>query len=109
MTRRVPADRSVGQTMIERLMFFSLSPVFRSAVARRRAAAPPCQRLLAKRAHARARPCHHCLPGTMTQPAHSLQIAAILSPFVVLPLAGWLGGRGSRAASLLSAIPALLT
>jgi multicomponent Na+:H+ antiporter subunit A len=45
----------------------------------------------------------------MIQPAHSLQIAAILSPFVVLPLAGWLGGRGSRAASLLSSIPALLT
>jgi multicomponent Na+:H+ antiporter subunit A len=34
---------------------------------------------------------------------------AVLSPFLALPLAGWLGGAGTRRASLLSILPAALT
>jgi multicomponent Na+:H+ antiporter subunit A len=39
-------------------------------------------------------------------PAH---VGLVLSPFIVLPLAGWAGSRGSRLASALAAVPAALT
>ena len=39
----------------------------------------------------------------------ALHVAIILSPFVALPLAGWLGSRGTNGARLLALIPAALT
>ena len=39
----------------------------------------------------------------------TLHVAIILSPFIVLPLAGWLGSRGTDGARLLALIPAALT
>ena len=39
----------------------------------------------------------------------TLHVAIILSPFVALPLAGWLGSRGTDGARLLALIPAALT
>jgi multicomponent Na+:H+ antiporter subunit A len=38
-----------------------------------------------------------------------LHILAILSPFIFMPAAGWLGGRGVKYARLLSLLPAALT
>ena len=39
----------------------------------------------------------------------AVHVAIVLSPFLLLPAVGWLGGRGSRDASLLAVVPALLT
>jgi multicomponent Na+:H+ antiporter subunit A len=39
----------------------------------------------------------------------AIHVAAILSPFLLIPVAGWLGGRGVRAASVLALVPACLT
>ena len=39
----------------------------------------------------------------------SVHVAIVLSPFLLLPAAGWLGGRGSRSASFLAVVPAVLT
>jgi len=39
----------------------------------------------------------------------SLHIAVVLSPFILLPIAGWLGARGAQRARLLAVIPATLT
>ena len=39
----------------------------------------------------------------------ALHIAIVLSPFILLPVAGWLGARGTHRARLLSLIPATLT
>jgi multicomponent Na+:H+ antiporter subunit A len=41
-------------------------------------------------------------------PSAALHIAVILAPFLALPLAGWLGGRGGGS-RLLAAVPAALT
>jgi multicomponent Na+:H+ antiporter subunit A len=38
-----------------------------------------------------------------------VHVGLVLAPFIVLPLAGWAGSRGSRLASLLAAVPAALT
>jgi multicomponent Na+:H+ antiporter subunit A len=38
-----------------------------------------------------------------------LHVAVVFAPFLALPLAGWLGARGPRAASLLAIVPAALT
>ena len=42
-------------------------------------------------------------------PPEALHVAVVLSPFILLPVAGWLGGRGARYASLLALVPAALT
>ena len=42
-------------------------------------------------------------------PAAGLHIAFIVSPFLALPLVGWLGGRGLRRSVLAAAIPGALT
>ena len=39
----------------------------------------------------------------------ALDAAAVLSPFLLLPVAGWLGALGGKPARLLALIPALLT
>ena len=39
----------------------------------------------------------------------ALHVAIVLSPFILLPAAGWLGVRGSNLARLLAFIPAVLT
>ena len=39
----------------------------------------------------------------------SLHVAIVLTPFLALPLAGWAGGRGSRASTALALVPAALT
>ena len=39
----------------------------------------------------------------------ALHVTLILSPFILLPAAGWLGGRGPRYARWLALVPALLT
>ena len=39
----------------------------------------------------------------------SLHIAVVLSPFILLPIAGWLGARSPQRARLLGLIPATLT
>jgi multicomponent Na+:H+ antiporter subunit A len=41
--------------------------------------------------------------------AEALHVAIILSPFMALPAAGWLGARGRRQASMLALLPAALT
>jgi multicomponent Na+:H+ antiporter subunit A len=41
--------------------------------------------------------------------ASALHVGLVLTPVLALPLAGWLGSRGPRSASLLAAIPAALT
>jgi len=38
-----------------------------------------------------------------------VHVAIVLSPFILLPVAGWLGGRGSGHARFLAVVPALLT
>ena len=42
-------------------------------------------------------------------PPEALHVAVVLSPFILLPAAGWLGGHGARYASLLALVPAALT
>jgi multicomponent Na+:H+ antiporter subunit A len=39
----------------------------------------------------------------------ALHVAIVLSPFILLPVVGWLGARGLRYARVLALIPALLT
>ena len=39
----------------------------------------------------------------------TLHIASVLSPFILLPVAGWLGARSTQRARLLGLIPATLT
>jgi len=39
----------------------------------------------------------------------SVHVAIVLSPFLLLPAAGWLGGRGLRSASFLAIVPGVLT
>jgi multicomponent Na+:H+ antiporter subunit A len=39
----------------------------------------------------------------------ALHVAIVLSPFILLPVAGWLGAHGSRRTRLLALIPAILT
>lgn len=39
----------------------------------------------------------------------ALHVAIVLSPFILLPIAGWLGMRGTKRARLLALIPATLT
>jgi multicomponent Na+:H+ antiporter subunit A len=39
----------------------------------------------------------------------ALHVAIVLSPFILLPVAGWLGARGSSHARILALVPALLT
>jgi multicomponent Na+:H+ antiporter subunit A len=42
-------------------------------------------------------------------PPEALYVAVVLSPFILLPAAGWLGGHGARYASLLALVPSALT
>ena len=39
----------------------------------------------------------------------ALHVAIVLSPFILLPVIGWLGARGSGHARVLAVLPALLT
>ena len=39
----------------------------------------------------------------------ALHVAIVLSPFILLPVAGWLGARSAARARLLGLIPATLT
>ena len=47
--------------------------------------------------------------STATLTPEALHIAIVLSPFILLPVAGWLGARGTHRARLLGLIPATLT
>jgi multicomponent Na+:H+ antiporter subunit A len=41
-------------------------------------------------------------------PSDALHVLIVLSPFILLPVAGWLGGRGAAHAKLLAVVPAAL-
>jgi multicomponent Na+:H+ antiporter subunit A len=54
-------------------------------------------------------PARHIARLAINVSSHTLHVAAILSPFLVLPAVGWLGHRGTRRARVLLLFPALLT